>query len=57
MRTFPDVASRFAEQALKLLVENVGAENIGEASNCVPDQSDSFQKLRLLNQQQLQMLL
>jgi hypothetical protein len=40
----------FAQQALQFLVNDVGAENIGEASECVPDQSDSLQKCRLLKQ-------
>jgi hypothetical protein len=37
MGTLGDPASMFAEQGLQFLVENVGAENIGEASECAPD--------------------
>ena len=47
----------FAEQVLQFLADYIGAENIGEASECVLDQCDSFQKYRMLKQKQLQFLL
>jgi hypothetical protein len=57
MGTLPVVAVIFAEQVLQILVDYGRAENISEADECLPDQSDSFQKCRILMQKQLQFLL
>jgi hypothetical protein len=40
----------FAEHVLHFLVDCIGAENVSEASECVLDQSDSFQNCRMLKQ-------
>jgi thiazole synthase ThiGH ThiG subunit len=57
MGTLAIVASMFAEQVLQFLVDYIGAENISKTSDCVPDQSDSFPKCRILKQKSLQFLL
>lgn len=51
MRTLADAASMFVALSLQLFVENVRAENIGKARDCVPDQSDSFQKCFFLKRE------